>query len=144
MFKQFFKKKEILSLLEVSLRQLNYWSEKGILNPIIFKENSKNKKFYSFDDLCYCYLFSSFKKKGYTSQKIIPLLLNLKELVKNSNRSIANLHVYISFKEGVIISPSFISMSAKIEKRFFRFNCEIVRDIVNKKYPPKGFWELNN
>ncbi len=80
--KSLFTPKEVIAVIDVSYRQLQYWDHSKFIGPTIRKGARKTRMF-TFKDLVLLETAVQLREKGYSVQRLRNIITNLRNLVDN-------------------------------------------------------------
>lgn len=78
--------KQVASLTGLSVRQLDYWAQRGIVSPSVQQSHGPGtRKVYSFDDLVQLRFISQVKRLGCSTQKLRKAIEILRAIIDDPN-----------------------------------------------------------
>ena len=87
----YFTRGEILKLVRLSPRQIQYWDESGLLRP---RRKTKRRRYYDFANLVEFRLIESLMREGFSVQKIRGFVLTMRKLMPRDEQILSRLRVH--------------------------------------------------
>ncbi len=101
-----FNSKMVSRIVGVSLRQIQYWDEKGFIRPSVrLAEGRGSKRLYSFSDLIQLKVVKDLTRRGFSPRKVRRCVSHLKHSFRQTDQSLDSLR-YLTDGEKLFVLTS--------------------------------------
>ncbi|MBI3892724.1 MAG: MerR family transcriptional regulator [Candidatus Wallbacteria bacterium] len=137
--KSLFSPKDVVSVVGISYRQLQYWDKTSFIKPSAIHMGKYRN--YTFQELVQLKLAKILRESNVSIQKLRKVLESVKDLLPKVGCPLAECAFLID-GEKVLIFNGDVVMDPETSKQFFRFEVRALREEVDRIFPDKDSVQL--
>ncbi len=116
---QYFNSKTVSSIVEVSLRQIQYWDEQGFISPTIQQATGRgSKRLYSFSDLVKLKVVKNLSDHGLSLQGIRLCLHHLRDYSRSESQPATSLKFLTDGKKLFVLTDDSKEILGALDRQF--------------------------
>lgn len=130
--KSLFSPKDVVRVIGISYRQLQYWDKTDFIKPSAI--NLGKYRNYTFHELVQMKLAKSLRAANISIQKLRRVIDSVKDLLPRVSCPLADCSFLVD-GEKVFVFNGDVLMDSDTTKSFFRFDVRALRDEVDRTFP---------
>jgi len=130
--KNFFTPKEVVRLIGISYRQIQYWDKTNFLKPSYRRR--RKYRLYNFMDLIQLRVVKTLREHGASIQRLRRTIKSLKSLLPQCHHPLVELTFLIE-GERILIFHGELLMNSATGQSYIRFDVRSLCDEINKAFP---------
>ena len=133
--KSLFTPKEVIAVIDVSYRQLQYWDHSHFIGPTM-RQGRRKTRLFTFKDLVLIETAVRLRQEGYSVQHLRAVIKNLKKLLESLSFAIVD--VTLLFRKDEILVFSGNVTTNLDPKDYILLSVKELRDHVNAQFPEEA------
>ena len=138
--KSLFTPKEVISVIDVSYRQLQYWDHSHFIGPTM-RQGRRKTRLFTFKDLVLIETAVKLRQEGYSVQHLRAVIKNLKKLLESLTFALVDVTLLFRGDEILVFNGTVTTNLAP--KEFILMSVKKLRENVNTQFPEEASVRAN-